>query len=78
MVEQATAASASLEEQAEALTRAVGSFKLADAAQAVPAQQRASRQGALPRREPKPPVAELPRKREERKPGKANEDWEEF
>ena len=34
MVEQATAASASLEEQASALTRAVGSFKLNDRAQA--------------------------------------------
>ena len=34
MVEQATAASASLEERAASLTRAVGSFKLVDAGRA--------------------------------------------
>ncbi len=86
-MEQATAASASLEEQANALTRAVGSFKLAEtgqaavrpapaAARAVATQQSASTRSALPKREAKPPVAELPRKQAA---GKAkSEDWEEF
>jgi peptidoglycan hydrolase CwlO-like protein len=99
MVEQATAASASLEEQAQALTRAVGSFKLAEAgraaahaarpvaaqvaAQAPQAQPKASNRTALPRSEAKPPVAELPRRRDEKRPegtaGKGkDEGWEEF
>jgi uncharacterized phage infection (PIP) family protein YhgE len=101
MVEQATAASASLEEQAQALTRAVGSFKLAEAGgvapaqapqsvrgapAAVPARDRKSKAAALPKQEAKPAVAELPRKREEKRPGgkagKASqgdvEGWEEF
>jgi len=75
MVEQATAASASLEEQADALTRAVGSFKLADegrsaapqAARPAPVAPKAAAQrpavpaaSALPRRATKP-MAELPR-----------------
>jgi methyl-accepting chemotaxis protein len=87
MVEEATAASASLEEQAGALTRAVGSFKLADAGRtAAPARpsatqsatvpQKKSTATALPRREAKAQVAELPRKQPE---GKAKEEgWEEF
>jgi methyl-accepting chemotaxis protein len=92
MVEEATAASASLEEQASALTRAVGSFKLADAEQAAvrptavaatPAQPQASKAPALTKHEAKAPVAELPHRRDEKrregKAGKANnEDWEEF
>jgi len=90
MVEEATAASASLEEQAGALARAVGSFKLAEEGKAaaprpapaapVPmAPQRAAAAGALPKREAKPPVAELPGKPAGGKARKAdNEDWEEF
>ena len=98
MVEQATAASSSLEEQAESLTRAVGSFKLAEGARAAgPAEARpapaaqaqqtqASKVAVLPKRAAKPPVAELPRGREEKRPeaktartGKAKEEgWEEF
>jgi len=98
MVEQATAASASLEEQASALTRAVGSFKLSESGraaaaqaarpaqapqQASPAPPQAAKVAALPRAEAKPPVAELPRRREEKRPegkvGKAgDEGWEEF
>jgi len=90
MVEQATAASASLEEQASALTRAVGSFKLAEtgqaparpapaAPQAVPARERGAALSTLPRG-PRPPVAELPRnKAQAQVRGKArNENWEEF
>jgi methyl-accepting chemotaxis protein len=77
MVEQATAASASLEEQAESLTRAVGSFKLAEARTAAPAEARpappvaqvpqpqGSKVAVLPKRAAKAPVAELPRKRDE-------------
>ena len=90
MVEEATAASASLEEQAGALTRAVGSFKLADARAAAPAataqQPQASKVAVLPKRAAKAPVAELPRTRDEKRPepkaaraGKDNEEgWEEF
>jgi methyl-accepting chemotaxis protein len=92
MVEQATAASASLEEQASALTRAVGSFKLADTGQdavrpaavaAAPAQQRASKMSTLPKGGSKPPVAELPRRRDEKRPERkapkaSDEGWEEF
>jgi methyl-accepting chemotaxis protein len=85
MVEQATAASASLEEQAAALQKAVGSFKLADegrsptpqaarpvpaAAQAVPPQQAAPKLDALPRRATKP-MAELPRQHPEGKATKS-------
>jgi hypothetical protein len=76
MVEQATAASASLEEQAESLTRAVGSFKLAETRAAAPAEARpaaaaqvqppqGSKVAVLPKRAAKAPVAELPRKRDE-------------
>jgi methyl-accepting chemotaxis protein len=78
MVEEATAASASLEEQADALTRAVGSFKLAEdgraaapasrpahvAAAAAPAPKQEPRATALPKHEARPAVAELPRGRE--------------
>jgi methyl-accepting chemotaxis protein len=79
MVEQATAASASLEEQAESLTRAVGSFKLAETRAAAPAEARpapaaqvpqaqqqpqASKVAVLPKRAAKAPVAELPRGRD--------------
>jgi hypothetical protein len=103
MVEQATAASASLEEQASELTRAVGSFKLAEAgraaatqatrpapapAQAAPARPQASKVAVLPKGEARPPVAELPRRRDdgradnkrpEGKAGKASDEgWEEF
>jgi methyl-accepting chemotaxis protein len=91
MVEQATAASASLEEQASALTRAVGSFKLAESGRstgapaarpapaAAPLRPQASKVAALPRGAAKPAAAELPRKRSDGAPGKAkNEDWEEF
>jgi uncharacterized phage infection (PIP) family protein YhgE len=91
MVEEATAASASLEEQAGALTRAVGSFKLADAGRAAaparpspaPAAQPkpapAASTVALPKREAKAAVAELPRKRPEGKSDKGSEEgWEEF
>jgi methyl-accepting chemotaxis protein-1 (serine sensor receptor) len=90
MVEEATAASASLEEQAEALQRAVGSFKLAEGTSRVataapaPAQPApGSKVATLPRHEAKPGVAELPRKREEKRPeGKPgstkDEGWEEF
>ena len=91
MVEEATAASASLEEQAEALTRAVGSFKLAETGRAAApgavrgsaAPQKKPKATALARQEAKAPVAELPRKREEKrtegKAGKASEEgWEEF
>ena len=101
MVEQATAASASLEEQAQALTRAVGSFKLSESGRAAPAQVARPApapvaqagphdapllvpgKAALPKREAKPPVTELPRKRDEKRPegkaGKASEEgWEEF
>ncbi len=91
MVEEATAASASLEEQATTLTRAVGSFKLAEAGraaapaavQATAAAQKKPKATALARQEAKAPVAELPRGREEKrsegKAGKAGEEgWEEF
>jgi methyl-accepting chemotaxis protein len=88
MVEEATAASASLEEQAGALTRAVGSFKLAEAARAaapVPAAQPRAKPApaastvVLPKRESRAQVAELPRKRPEGKADKASEEgWEEF
>jgi hypothetical protein len=91
MVEEATAASASLEEQAGALTRAVGSFKLAEtgraaapaAVQASAAPQKKPKATALARQEAKAPVAELPRKRDEKrtegKAGNASEEgWEEF
>jgi methyl-accepting chemotaxis protein len=90
MVEEATAASASLEEQAEALTRAVGSFKLAEdgrgdappaprpAPAAVPAQAQKPKATALPRQEARPAVPELPRRREGKRPqakaGKVNEE----
>ena len=82
MVEEATAASASLEEQATVLTRAVGSFKLAEAGRAAaPAAVQASavpqkkpKATALVRQEAKAPVAEL-----QRRPAKAKEEgWEEF
>ena len=58
MVEQATAASASLEEQAASLTRAVGSFKLADEARAAakPAPKPAP-QARAPVQPPKPVMA---------------------
>ena len=94
MVEEATAASASLEEQAESLTRAVGSFKLAETRTAAPAEARpaqvqppqAAKVAALPKRAANAPVAELPRGRDEKRPeakaakaGKAKEEgWEEF
>jgi len=94
MVEEATAASASLEEQATALTRAVGSFKLAEGAArgaeppAGPAatyagapQAASTKVAALPRREARAPMAELPRARQEKRPdpGRGKEEgWEEF
>jgi len=94
MVEQATAASASLEEQADTLTRAVGSFKLAQAGRtaapkAAPAPapanaakaQPGSKVAALPKQEAKPPVAELPRGRQDKLsegPKAKDEGWEEF
>jgi methyl-accepting chemotaxis protein len=95
MVEEATAASASLEEQASALTRAVGSFKLAEARgtgpaaapaamaapRAAPQHSQAQKVAALPKREGKAPVAELPRAREQKRPDRSRakeEGWEEF
>jgi methyl-accepting chemotaxis protein len=86
MVEEATAASASLEEQAQALTRAVGNFKLANEGPAagpapaprapVRAQERKPKAASLPMQESKP---ELPRKRAQGNAGKANDEgWEEF
>lgn len=87
MVEEATAASASLEEQAEALQRAVGSFKLADEGRgaAAPAARPVSAQvpgkAALPKRAATRGMAELgaPRRPAEAGKGKAKEEgWEEF
>jgi methyl-accepting chemotaxis protein len=87
MVEEATAASASLEEQAGALTRAVGSFKLAETGRATaptaaarPKPVPAASSAVLPKHEAKAPVAALPRKRDAKRPeGKAKEEgWEEF
>ena len=84
MVQEATAASGSLEEQAASLTQAVGSFKLAEGARvtaAAPAPAAAparpapgSKVATLPRREAKQAAAELPRKRGSTK----DEGWEEF
>jgi methyl-accepting chemotaxis protein len=90
MVEEATAASANLDEQAQTMTRAVASFKLAgerrdDALTAppVPAQKHKPEATALPRQKSRPAVPELPRRREDKRPqgkaGKVNEEgWEEF
>ncbi len=90
MVEEVTAASANLDEQAQTMTRAVGSFKLAETGGQVAAQAtRPARSAAAPvpspatalsRGEAKPMV-ELPRRREANrqeggspKPGKAGEE----
>ena len=68
MVEQATAASASLEEQAQSLTRAVGTFKLAEEeqagvrgekARARPVQAHVPNTAVLSKHAAKPAVAEL-------------------
>ena len=84
MVEQATAASASMDEQAKALIRAVGTFKLdedrgaaASIAPAAPAA--AAKVTVLPVRERKPAAAELKAPRARTAGGKAGEEgWEEF
>ena len=84
MVEQATAASASMDEQAKALIRAVGTFKLdedrgaaAPVAPAAPAA--ATKVAVLPVRERKPAAAELKAPRARTAGGKAGEEgWEEF
>jgi methyl-accepting chemotaxis protein len=93
MVEQATAASSSLEEQAASLTRAVGSFKLADGARsAAPAEATRPAPAAQAQPAPAPKVAALPKraapataelnapgKHAKGKGGKAKEEgWEEF
>jgi methyl-accepting chemotaxis protein len=91
MVEEATAASANLDEQARTMTRAVGSFKLGETARGAPqapAQARpaakapppqASNVAALPKRAARP-VAELnaPRKRAAGGGDAAQQGWEEF
>ena len=84
MVEQATAASSSLEEQATSLMRAVGGFKLADEGRApAPIAPRAEAQvpkaAVLPKRAPIA-AAQLtaPKKRAAGSKSRMDEDWKEF